>query len=259
MKIKKLVVTLLIGTISLGGFSPFDFEAFAETYTNDANQEVETNLTPEGLTVAVVEYEDLPDYVKAKMELFESKNVDINNHIEQYAYKVDLNRYKVIPPRERNELRIPNDGFTYTFDGYDSSYINRDWSYSVVETVRYGNDRNYPISGNYTQQSTVTKTGYVEGNANGSAKVNALVSEVEVELGITAGYSRTWSKGSSYGVSFTIPANDEVFVTNYAVSVNSNGSWRYKKYTPGGFFVGYYYESAGGTVISKSDNNFQVY
>ncbi len=252
--LKRIYVLFLVALSVLS----FNVTVFA--YDFEQNEEI-TNTTENGLTIEVVEYDDLPDSVKQSIENEKNSNASINDHIEKYAYEVDLegNITEVIPLEQREQLRIPNDGYTYILDGYDSARNVKDWTYKIVETVRYDNKTSYPISGSYAQQTTVTTSGYVEGNASASTKVNMFVSEVEVELGITAGFSRTWSKGSTYGVNFTVQPNSTIYVTNYAVGVDSNGSWRYARYSKAGAFIGYYYESAGGTVISKTDNNISVY
>jgi len=257
--VKKLPVLFIIFSL-IFAFSSSVYAANPDS-TNGAN----SSHNEDGLIVEVVPYEELPQHIKEKIDTKLKSNqikTNPNEHVKKEAYEVDLNGNKtsVLTLEQRDQLlRVPNDGYSYVFDLYDSSYTDYAWEYKHVETVRYGNSRSYPISGSYTQQNSVTKEGYVEGNASVSAKVNAFVGEVETTLGITAGFSRTYSKGSTYGVSFNVPANDEVYVTNYAVGVNSNGSWRYKRYSWGGTFIGYYYESAGGTVISKVHNNIEVY
>lgn len=252
MKLKYFVRALICAT-ALSSTFLFGAEAFASetSLINDSES---------GLVMEVVEYDDLPKHIQDKIN-DRVNNDKFNENLENYDYKIDLNRNvnEVLTLAEREKLKVPNDGFVYSFDGYKAQRISKNWNYKTVETVRFSNNSSFPIVGSYRQQNPVTISGYVEGQASGSDKVNAFLREVEASLGVTAGLSRTWFKGSTNVISFTVPANSAVYVTNYAVGINSNGSWRYRKYTNAGSWLGYYYEPAGGDVISHTDTNIELY
>ncbi len=213
------------------------------------------------LIIEYVPHDELPEEIRLEIE----SRVNSEDYPEKYTeypkvWEVDVegNTKEVLSSKECKKLKLTNDGFNYIFYGYDSDYENKNWYYQSLGTYRLTNNSNSPVQGSYEQQSTKTSTGYVEGNDSGSAKVNAFVTEVEAEMGISVGYSRTYSAGKSYGADFTVPPNSTVYATNYAVSVNSNGTWKYKKYSSGGSWLGYYYESAGGNVISKDDVSISI-
>ncbi|MWC29749.1 hypothetical protein [Paenibacillus sp. MMS18-CY102] len=183
------------------------------------------------------------------------------------AWEVDLNGNKkqVIPLSELNKsgsfsvFSVPIDGFTYIFNGYVSSAAQKNWYYQNMGTVRIENNLTTSASANYSQTTSKESQWNVGINISGRTEVKAsFLAKLEVELGGSWGISKTFTSGTSYGISQVIPAKTTAYITAYSVGGSSHGNLEYKKYSPGGTLVGYYFESAAGTAVNPYDSNIVI-
>lgn len=191
---------------------------------------------------------------------------------EVRAWEIDLqgNKTEVIPRSQRNNISTgaednivysaPNDGYLYVFDYYDASNNQRNWYFKNNGIFRFTNNTNQPTPVTYTQESTVTTTWNVTGSVSAEYTVgNGFLAGVTAKAGISVGRDKTWYSGRSYGVSQDVPAHTVVYITNYQVGVDTYGTLYWKRYTPSGMtMIGYYTESAGGTVIDEQDLNIEI-
>ncbi|WXR61180.1 hypothetical protein WG909_12895 [Peptostreptococcaceae bacterium AGR-M142] len=133
-------------------------------------------------------------------------------------------------------------------------------NYKSVGTFRFKNDTKDSVAHvQYTQQETEEVDWNVTSNIEGEAEVSAgFLGKVKAKAGVSVGRNKKWSKGRSYGTTYDVNPGNTIYLTNYQVGYNANGSIKWKRYSHGGTFLGYYSESAGGTVLSKSDLNIEL-
>lgn len=111
----------------------------------------------------------------------------------------------------------------------------------------------------YLQQVSTTKSWSVSANISGTAEIGTtFLSKLEGTLGGEFDKSKSYYSGQTYGGLYTIPGGETRYLANYTVGGYDNGTLVYKKYSPGGFLVGYYYESAGGTAINTAYINIEL-
>lgn len=215
------------------------------------------NLLPVQLVNAMSVPDDILDSVENEIQ---------KNHIELpevKAWEVDLsgNITEVTPLSERmTTMAPPKDGYVYYFDKYVVNKPKRNWKFKNAGIYRFSNKTNSTATVQYLQESTTTTNWNVTGSIEGSAKIKAsFLGEIETKVSVSAGASKTYTKGKTYGATISVPKKTTVYITNYTVGINDSGRLRYKKYSASGTsLVGYYYENAGGTAISKNDVNVEV-
>lgn len=153
----------------------------------------------------------------------------------------------------------PEKGFTYTFNRYEPDYVKRDWHYDVVSVYRCENGTSKNIKAKYVLESSRTTTASVSASISATAEIKAaFLAKLEATIGFSGGYEKTWNEGWSASVEATVEPNTIAYITNYQVGVNASGAIVYDKRTPEGQVCGIRRETAGGTVISKSDINIEV-
>lgn len=181
---------------------------------------------------------------------------------ELKAWETDMdgNKIEVTPLSERTHLRVPNDQFVYVFDHYDPNYTQINYSYKQAGTFLAENDSSSAITVTYKQQNSTTKEWTVGGNISGSASVKAgFLGKIEVEMGFNVINVRSWAKGVEYGVEQVIQPYTAKTLINWQVGVDTNGGLVYKKLDSASYSqVGWYTESAGGTVVSMDHVRIQV-
>lgn len=181
---------------------------------------------------------------------------------EVKAWEVDLNGNKteVEPMSKRNSAKyVPSDGYIYVFDHYNLNSCAKDWHYQTAGTCRIANKTGTDASGTYKQSSSKTTKASVSGSITAKGEIKAgFMGEIEASIGVTGAWERTWVAGQEYGITYTIPARSTVFLTNYQVGIDANGEIVYKKISNQSGLVGYYYETAGGTVLDKDDINIEI-
>ncbi|MGP3788441.1 hypothetical protein [Paenibacillus sp. 1A_MP2] len=182
---------------------------------------------------------------------------------ENRAWETDMNgnTVEVTPLSKRIQtMAPPNDGYIYSFEKYDPNSVAKNWRYQNMGTFRVANTSPGNTTATYTQQSTNTATWNVTSSIKNSAQLKVgFLAGTSLEMGIQLSDAKTYSSGKTYGVSKTIPGNTTIYMTNYAVGVNTAGNLVYKKYAPGGTSqVGIYTEQVGGTVVSIPDVNIEI-
>lgn len=181
---------------------------------------------------------------------------------ELKAWEIDMdgNRKEVVPLSERvTTLAPPNDGYKYAFDRYDASRNSKDWTYKSTGTIRVNNALDKPATLSYTQQTTTETKWNVSSSISAKTELSlGFLAGVEASTSLQVDSTKTWTKGTTYGVGIEVSAKTTAYLTNYAVGINSNGKFIYKKYASSGSQVGIYEETAGGTVISKDDANVEL-
>lgn len=181
---------------------------------------------------------------------------------EVKAWEVDLNGNKteVEPLSKRNSLRyVPEDGYVYLFDHYNLNNCAKDWHFQSVGTCRIANKTSVNASGTYKQTSRKDTKASVSASITAKTEIKtAFIGEIESSIGITGSWEKTWVAGEEYGIEYTIPARSVIYLTNYQVGVDANGEIVYKKISKQSGLVGYYYESAGGTVLDPNDINIEL-
>ncbi|MGX9808861.1 YfkD family protein (plasmid) [Exiguobacterium acetylicum] len=222
---------------------------------------------PETSFAAENETDNIPVEVLNEVEkTVEENQFDIP---ETEAWEVDLDGQvkEVTPLSERADnshagisvMSVPSDGYTYDFQYYSVGSPKKNWKFKSAGTVRVKNTSKASAKFTYTQQSSTTTQWDVSVAISGSAEIkNSFFGKIQASLGVTVDRKKSWSKGTSYGISTTVPKNSTAYLTAYAVGVRDKGRLVYKKYTRSGTLVGYYYESTGGTAVSKNDANIEL-
>ena len=157
-------------------------------------------------------------------------------------------------------MRVPSDGYVYSFDHYDPDYVKRNYYYKTVSVFRVKNELPKEVPAEYRVEESKTIKWNVTGNVSGKTTIgNGFLAGVEASGGISVGREKTWSRGWSMVLKPVIPAKSIAYITNYQVGADTNGRLVYRKYSPSGTsWIGNYYESAGGTVINKDDINIEL-
>jgi len=184
------------------------------------------------------------------------------------AWEVDLNgnRKEVTPlnlsnkiDSEMSTLSVPVDEFTYVFEDYITNNPKTNWHYALAGVYRSHNEGPTPMQVSYIQQASTTKSWSVSVNISGTAEIGTtFLAKLKGTLGGELAKSESYYNGQTYGESYTVPGGETRYLANYTVGGYDNGTLVYKKYSPEGFLVGYYYESAGGTAINKAYVNLEL-
>ncbi|MEK4472704.1 hypothetical protein NSQ91_05770 [Paenibacillus sp. FSL R7-0048] len=182
---------------------------------------------------------------------------------EVRAWETDLNgnTKEVIPLSQRANLKSPptNDGYSYVFDQYVPTKVERDWHYKNLGIFRYQNGTGGTASIQYEQQNTTSGKWNVSTNISGKTEFQVpFLTKLEVQVGGSWGMERGWIKNVKYGTNQQVLKDTTVYLTNYQVAANASGSLQWKKYSSTGTMVGVYNESAGGYAVSMSDTNIEV-
>lgn len=222
---------------------------------------------PETTLASSSKKNDIPKEVLEKVKKTEAENQFIIPETKAWEVSLDGEVTDVTPISEVTEnpysgisvMAVPSDGYNYSFSYYDVNSPKRNWKYKSAGTVRVANTRSTSVNFTYTQQENTTTSWNVSSTISGTTSVKAsFLGELELTMGLTTDANKSWSKGTSYGISTSVPGNSTAYLTAYAVGINDYGKLVYKKYTKSGSLVGYYYESAGGTAISKNDANIEL-
>ncbi|WP_416148622.1 hypothetical protein ACM26V_20480 [Salipaludibacillus sp. HK11] len=243
-----LVVTLLL-------ILTIPTQTFANVDNTDNDKQISDNY--------------IPEYVQELVKKQEAESQFQLPEVKAWEEDLDGTIKEVIPLSERplssmiGEVSImapPKDGFVYKFDRYIADSVKRNWTYKSAGTIRIRNTLSTSTQAHYTQQNTTTTKWSVAGEISGSATIgNSFLGAVESKLSISAGRDKSWTSGRTYGVKQKIPARTTAYVTAYAVGANTGGRIAYKKYSPSGTsLVGMYYETKGGTAISKNDASIEI-
>ncbi|MDP9750676.1 hypothetical protein [Thermoanaerobacter pentosaceus] len=208
----------------------------------------------------------IPDSVLEKVKSKVEKSQFKLPEIRAWEIDKDGSKREVIPKSIKNNnnlistMGVPNDGYIYVFDHYDPNYASKNWHYASAGTYRLANYTNTPINGTYKQLNTKQIYWNVSANVSGETTVgNGFLAGIKLKTGVEVDRSQTWYAGKEYGVAFTVPPRTVYYLTNYQVGINSSGLLYWKKYSPSGTsWLGWYTETAGGTVIDKDDINIEV-
>ncbi|MEN1987697.1 hypothetical protein [Paenibacillus hubeiensis] len=217
-----------------------------------------TLITPQ----AAFAQQEIPAEIQQKID----ENIRQNEFKipEHRAWETDMNgnTVEVIPLSERVQTMAPptGDGYIYSFDRYDPDSVSKNWRYQNMGTFRVANNSAGETKAKYEQQSSSTATWNVTASIKNTASLRAgFLAGTELEVGIQLAAEKNYTAGKTYGVEKTIPAYTTMYLTNYAVGVNTAGKLIYKKYAPGGTSqVGVYTEQVGGTVVSVPDVNIEI-
>lgn len=210
---------------------------------------------------------NIPQEVLDKVKVKELQNRENVPEVIAWEESLDGSIKEVTPINERDvesgreitSMAVPKDGYTYSFNTYSVNSPTRKWTYKSAGTVRVSNTRTVSANLTYTQQNSTTTGWGVSTSISGSGTIKAsFLGKLSVSAGLTADHNKSWSKGTSYGLTTTVPAKSVAYLTAYAVGIYDSGKLVYKKYTSSGTLVGYYYETAGGTAISKNDANIEL-
>lgn len=222
---------------------------------------------PETSFAASNEEDNIPtEVLKEVKETVKENQFDVPE-AEAWEVGLDGEVTEVTPLSERAEnsrsgisiMSVPSDGYTYDFQYYSIGSPKKNWTFKSAGTVRVKNTSKASAKFTYTQQSSTTTQWDVSVAISGSAEIkNSFLGKIEASLGVTVDRKKAWTKGTSYGISTTVPKNSTAYLTAYAVGVRDKGRLVYKKYTRSGTLVGYYYESTGGTAVSKNDANIEL-
>lgn len=209
--------------------------------------------------------QEVIDKANEKVEMSENEVEEVK------AWEEDLNGNikEVAPLSERNNddksgeislFAVPKDGYKYTFDKYEKKSPKKNWYLKNMGTFRLANKVKTVLKGQYVQEETVISNWKVSTNLSVKGKIgSSFLGGIEATLGGSFDYSKTATKGKKYGVEQKVPPKTIHYLTAYSVGGYDNGRLKYKKYSPSGSsLVGYYYENASGTAVSKTDLNIEV-